>query len=609
MRAIELSAPAKNAECGIAAIDCGADAVYIGARKFGARAAAANERAEIQRLVSYAHRFRAKVYVTLNTILHDRELEEARRIAREAYDAGADALILQDMGLLQMELPPIPLFASTQTHNDSWRKVKFLEEVGFQRVILARELSLEEIGEIRARTTVDLEFFVAGALCVCYSGQCYFSHAVSGRSANRGECCQPCRMPYSLEDGAGRVIIRDRHLLSLKDLDLSGHLEELIRVGISSFKIEGRLKDVPYVKNMTAFYRKRLDAIIDSSRELRRASSGVISLQFTPDPEKTFSRGATRYFLTGRQKDIASLRTPKSIGKEIGTAEALHGDSFHVKGNQELHNGDGICFFDKKGVLHGTNVNRVEGDRVYPRAMRRLYAGAIIYRNYDHEFSKAMQRRACGRKIPIRMTFGETDEGFLLRAVDDEGTRASYGVRSEKTPARDGARAEAAIRNQLSKLGDSIFSLSDLAINLKSPYFIPVRALNEMRRQTLSRLEEGRDRKYTRKTAVIARNTYPYPQPSLDYRGNVLNKKAVAFYTRHGVKSIEEAFETHRDPRGKVIMTTRYCIRYELGVCPRDAAGRSSPQIKPPLYLVDRHRKFRLDFHCDRCEMRVVFLE
>ncbi|MCX6355182.1 MAG: U32 family peptidase [Candidatus Aureabacteria bacterium] len=609
MRAIELSAPAKNAECGIAAIDCGADAVYIGARKFGARAAAGNERAEIQRLVSYAHRFRAKVYVTLNTILYDRELEEAQKIAHEAYDDGADALILQDMGLLEMELPPIPLFASTQTHNDSWRKVKFLEEAGFQRVILARELSLEEIREIREHTTVDLEFFVAGALCVCYSGQCYFSHAVSGRSANRGECCQPCRMRYSLQDGAGRVIVRDRHLLSLKDLDLSGHLADLIRAGVSLFKIEGRLKDISYVKNMTAFYRKRLDAIIDSSHEFRKVSSGVISFSFTPDPGKTFSRGASRYFLTGRQKDIASLRTPKAIGKEIGTADALRGDSFRVKGDVELHNGDGICFFDTKGVLHGTNVNRVEGDRVYPRDMRRLYSGAIIYRNYDHEFSKAMKRKACERKMPIRMTFGETEDGFLLSAVDDEGSRASYGIRSEKTPARNDASAGAVIRNQLSKLGDSIFSLSDLAINLESAYFIPVRELNEMRRRTISLLEEERDKNYTRKTAVITHSEHPYPQPTMDYRGNVLNKKATAFYTRHGVKSIEEAFEAQRDPRGKIIMTTRYCIRYELGMCPRDAAGKSYPTVKSPLYLVDRHRKFRLDFHCDRCEMRVVFLE
>ncbi|MCX6356942.1 MAG: U32 family peptidase, partial [Candidatus Aureabacteria bacterium] len=607
-RTIELSAPARTADIGIAAIDCGADAVYIGARKFGARAAAGNELAEIRRLVEYAHRFRARVYVTLNTILHDHELEEARAIINEVYDAGADALIIQDMGLLEMELPPLPLFASTQTHNATWQKVKFLEEAGFRRVILARELALDQIWEIRSKTRVELECFVAGALCVCYSGQCCFSAAVCGRSANRGECAQPCRGHYSLEDGEGNLLARNRHLLSLKDLDLSPYLERLAGEGISSFKIEGRLKDAAYVKNMTAFYRSRLDEIIARSPDLAKSSRGTIDCSFTPDPRKTFYRGATTYFIEGGREGMASLDTPKSVGEEVGTAGRVQKTYFTIRGDERLHNGDGICFFDRNRTLRGTNINRVEGDRVYARELRYLRPGAVVYRNMDHEFCRALARGGCSRTIPIRLEFGEEAGGFFVSAVDDEGTRVSAAVEAEKIPARNEALALTAIKEHCSKTGDSIYAVTDVAVSLKRPYLVPVRALNQARRELVRILDAERAKKFVRRTARVIPNDYPYPETGLDYRGNVLNGKALAFYRRHGVRRIDRACEAGGDARGKAIMTTRYCVRRELGICPRGGPRRAADAAGGSLYLVDAHRKYRLDFDCGECMMNIVFL-
>jgi collagenase-like PrtC family protease len=387
-RHIELLAPAKDLESGRAAINHGADAVYVGAPKFGARSAAGNSLDDIAKLIQYAHRYWAKVYVALNTILFDDELDEAQTIIRSISEAGADALIIQDMGLLELDLPPLPLFASTQTHNYSLKKIQFLEKVGFQRIILARELSLKQLKEIRANTRVELELFIHGALCVSFSGQCYMSQAIQGRSANRGVCAQMCRLPYTLTDNLGQVLENEKYLLSLKDLNLSEYLRDLIDTGISSFKIEGRLKDINYVKNITAFYRQRIDEILETDSSLSSASSGRTIAEFQPDPSRTFNRGFTDHFFRRRNKDILSSQTPKSVGACLGTVGKIRRDHFLLETTEALHNGDGICFFDQQELLCGTNINKVEINKIYPSELKGIEEGTMIYRNYDHQFSR-----------------------------------------------------------------------------------------------------------------------------------------------------------------------------------------------------------------------------
>ena len=607
VRRIELSAPARDLACGIAAIDAGADAVYIGARKFGARAAAGNPTEDIRKLAAYTHRFRARAYVALNTILYDRELEEALEIIREVWDAGADALIIQDMGILEMDLPPIPLFASTQTDNRDWRKVKFLEDVGFRRVILARELSLAEIREIRAHTSVELEYFAAGALCAGVSGQCWFSLAVCGRSANRGDCAQPCRGRYSVEDGDGRTIEKDRYPLSLRDLDLSHRLRDLIDAGATAFKIEGRLKDAAYVTNLTAYYRRELDRIIASDPGLSRGSVGEAVLPFEPDPARTFNRGFTEYRFSGNAGDAASPLTRKSIGKSVGQVSGVRGNSFTLEGNAPLHNGDGICLFDRQGALRGTFVTRVSGGRVYPRDTGIVYEGAVLYRNLDREFLSALSRNPPERKIPIRVEFEETPSGFRARAADARGIAVQAEAAAEKVAARSMEKAETAVRGQFARMGGTPYALAGIGVRLSRPWMLRAAMLNGMRRELVSLLDGEGARAYPRDERLIARNSVLYPGDLLGHRLNVSNRLARRFYERHGVAGPEDAIELRRDLKGKTVLTAHACVRRRLGLCQR-TPGRGGEEAEP-LFLVDAHRKYRLEFDCVRCEMRVVFLE
>ncbi len=537
--AIELLAPAKDLECGMAAINSGADAVYIGAPKFSARSAAGNSLADIEKLISYAHKYWVKVYIALNTILFDNELESARKIIRSVYDSGADGLIIQDMGLLEMDIPPIPLIASTQTHNYEIDKIQFLERVGFQRVILARELSLKQIEEIRSKTEIELEFFVHGALCVCYSGQCYLSEATQGRSANRGECAQPCRLPYTLTDAGGSVIADNKYLLSLKDLNLSREIPALLKAGITAFKIEGRLKDVEYVKNITAFYRNRIDKALTG--DMQRASSGTVISEFTPDPGKTFNRGFTTYFIHKRSKENLS-RSPKSIGVLIGKVLHVGKDFFKLDGTELLSNGDGICFFDELDLLHGTNINTVDGGKIYPASMEGITAGMEIYRNHDHQFIKTLNQGKANRRISASIEFFELKNGYSLKAKDKNGIAAEYVCLCKNIKAEKPDKAEAAVKNQLSKSGESIYEISEIRIHWEEPMFLPVAVLNDMRRELLKRLDAERVKAYPRKIQEIVPTEIPYPQKNLDYRANVVNEKAKEFYKRHGVELVDAGF-------------------------------------------------------------------
>ena len=597
---LELLSPARDLECGLAAINHGADAVYIGAPKFGARAAAGNPLKDIDAMISHAHRYWARVYITLNTILYDNELEEARSMIHQLYDAGADALIIQDMGLLELDLPPIPLFASTQTHNYNLNRIQFLERVGIQRVILARELSLKQVSEIRKATTVDLEFFVHGALCVSFSGQCYFSQVAMGRSANRGECAQMCRLPYTLTDGRGNILASNQHVLSLKDLDLSEYLSDLVDAGVTSFKIEGRLKEASYVKNITAFYRAKLDAVIEERKGFHPSSSGKTIFFFSPDPEKTYSRGTTDYFIRGRRHEIVSLRTPKSVGKLLGTVQSAGNGFFVLQTAEELHNGDGICFFGEDDELMGININRVEGTRIFPNSMEGIEPGAVVYRNYDHEFVRLLKSDSAKRTIDIDLTFDERPDGFELRAVDEEGNEATHCLVHAKEPARKPDTAHETIKTQLSKLGDTIFSAKSVSVGLKQAYFLPLGVLNQLRRDCIAALEVERARNIPRQVRTIIPNDLPYPENRLDYSTNVVNEKAAAFYRRHGVQEIEKGLELQTDAAGKILMTTRHCLKFQFDLCRGDKGNAEE------LFLSDGKTSYKLDFDCEQCVMKIV---
>ncbi|MGE0087949.1 MAG: U32 family peptidase [Bacteroidales bacterium] len=607
MKRIELLAPAKDLESGKAAIIYGADAVYIGAPKFGARVSAGNSLESIKSLIDFAHLFYAKVYITINTILHDDEIAEVKELIRDLYTIGADAIIIQDMGILEHDLPPIPLFASTQTNNYTWQKVKFLEDAGIQRVILARELSLEQIREIKSKTNVNLEFFVQGALCVSFSGQCFFSHAIGKGSANRGTCAQPCRSYYSLLDKNGKVIIKNRFLLSLKDINLSAYIEEMIDAGISSFKIEGRLKDINYVKNNTAHFRKQIDEVIKKRSDLSRSSSGYTDFDFIPDPDKTFNRGFTSYFINGRNKDIASPNTQKSIGKMVGRVKLVASNYFIIDSETSLNNADGICFFDNNEDLQGTTVNKVDNNKVFVDDTSFLTIGTIIYRNYDHNFNKQLNTSKTARKINARILIRESEQGVIINAEDEDQNKIEFEETNTKELATNVEKALGNIMNQFKKSGDSIFKITHVEVNLNNPLFFQISVLNDLRRKTIQMLEAERLCNYRRVEKKIEKTNHPYPEKFLDYKGNVLNQRSIDFYKRHGVKMIENAFEIQSDFAGKEIMITKHCIKYQLGLCPKH--DKTARKIEEPLYLVDNKRKYKLEFDCKQCAMKVIFLQ
>ncbi len=599
---IELLAPAKDASVAIAAVRCGADAVYVGAPQFGAREAAGNTISTIRQIVEFAHPYYARVYVALNTLLHERELGAAEKLIHQLYRIGVDGLIVQDVGLLELDLPPVPLIASTQMHNATVEKVQFLEAVGFSRVILARELTLEQIRDIRGQTTVELECFVHGALCVGVSGQCYLSYAIGGRSGNRGQCAQPCRRRYNLMDRQGKVIVRDRHLLSIKDLNRADHLRELIDAGVTSFKIEGRLKDVAYVANTVGFYRRRLDALL-AEKGLARSSSGASELAFEPDPDKTFNRGFTDYGLVGRGARFGATDTPKSRGECIGTVAGVEKSCFVLEGDHDLHNGDGICFFDAQRNLAGTVVNRVEGRRVHPQKMQDIRVGQEIFRNRDRQFSAALAGRAAERKIGLELSLRETAEGLALSGRDEDGNEATVEILADKQPARKKDSAQKTIVTQLTKLGNTVFACSDLRVRTRDVYFLSVSQLNAARRQLVEQLTDVREANRPRLAGMAVRNAVPYPQRHLSYLGNVLNRKAEAFYRRHGVETIEPAAESGLDLAGRLVMTTKYCLRREVGLCP----GSRTNGPAEPLVLEDEDgRRFEVRFRCDPCGMEII---
>jgi len=596
---IELLAPAKNCSAGMDAVNCGADAVYIGAEEFGARQAAANTVHDIEKLAAYSHKYGAKVYATVNTILTDLELGRAQKLIHRLWDAGADAVIIQDMGLLEMDLPPIPLFASTQTHNITPEKVLFLEKAGFRRVILGRELTLEEIKKIRAKTAVDLEFFAHGSLCASYSGRCYLSYVLGGRSGNKGVCAQPCRKLYTLKDGTDKVLLKNKHLLSLKDLDLSKRLGDLVDAGITSLKIEGRLKEADYVKNVVSFYRRELDKVLDA-RKLGRSSSGRPFIDFTPDLNKTFNRGYTEYFLDGRVGDAAAPDTPKFIGEPMGRAVKVGIKSFRIEGKCGLHNGDGIAFFDPRGVLSGTHVNIVQNGNITPVSTRGISEGTLIYRNLDREFARELDRAKPARKIGLKLKFSETAEGFSLDAVDEDGFKAGIPCMPGKTKADKPEAALETIKRQLSKIGESGFYLQGLEIKLSVPYFIPASFLNDLRRRVVEQLEAARNSAYKRAEFRLERTSHKYPAKKLDFTANILSSKAVEFYKRHGVTDIERAVEFGAETGDRPLMTLKLCLRHRLDLCPKEGAGGEAG----PLYMEDEEgRLFRLDFDCAACRM------
>lgn len=601
-RPIELLSPAKDLNCGIEAINHGADAVYIGAPKFGARAAAGNSLEDIRELCEYAHLYGARIYVTLNTILKEDELEEAERMIWDLWRVGTDALIIQDMGITRLNLPPIPLHASTQTDNRTPEKVRFLEAAGFTQVVLARELSLNEIRRISEATTVPLEVFVHGALCVSYSGQCYLSAALSGRSANRGECAQYCRLPYTMVDATGTEIVTHKHLLSLKDMNRSDQLEALLDAGVSSLKIEGRLKDVGYVKNITAYYRKKLDAVLSRRPEYRRASAGRSTYTFEPVAEKSFNRGFTPFLLEGRTADITAFNTPKSLGEPVGTVKEIKGNSFTVAGLKQLSNGDGLVFFNRKGELEGFRVNRVEANRVFPLDMPQLTPKTPLYRNFDQAFDKLLAKPSAERKLSVEIEFLDNPFGFTLCMEDETGARIMLTEPFAKELAR--RERQDNIRTQLSKLGNTPFEASKVVVGLSENWFVPSSLLADMRRRGVEKLLEARRARYPRETVkrVQPSVSIPFPERQLTYLGNVVNGKARSFYQDHGVEQIDPAFEL--SPRKDVpLMFTKHCLRYSMGWCPTYQKDKSP--YKEPYYLLYKDTRLRLQFDCKHCQMLV----
>lgn len=606
IQTLELLAPAKNLECGIAAIDHGADAVYIGADHFGARAAAGNSTDDIARLCSYAHQFGARVYVTVNTIVYDNEIDSVRRLLKRIGEAGADAILVQDMALVSM-LSDIGLemHASTQTDNRTAEKVEWLRELGFKRVVLARELSVEEIAEIHAKhPDVELEVFVHGALCVSYSGQCYASQYCFQRSANRGECAQFCRLKFDLVDAEGKVIEHDRHLLSLKDMCQIDNLERLAEAGAVSFKIEGRLKDVAYVKNVTAAYSRRLDEIVAAHPDkYRRASFGRVDYGFDPDLRKTFNRGYTTYFADGRQPDIFSPDTPKALGEYVGKVKEVKRQCLTVSGVASFANGDGLCFINADRQLEGFRVNRAEGNRLYPSSMpRNLRQGVALYRNNDQQFERLLSRPSAVRRLSLTMSLSATESGFALDVATEDGRKARVEAKTEHTVAQKPQHEN--IVRQLSKLGTTIYDCTNISIPDDFPWFVPSSLLAQMRRDACARVSDCSKTSHPSPQSVHP-SPLTYKNPSRPpYLLNASNTLAVEFYRQLGVEA--SAFETQKKHgEGEKLMQCRFCLRHALGYCVNK--GGRKPQWKDPLFLrLPDGRKFQLQFNCKRCEMYLL---
>ncbi|MCP3129804.1 U32 family peptidase [Shewanella sp. KJ2020] len=608
---LELLAPAKNADYGIEAIRHGADAVYIGGPAFGARATAGNSVEDIARLCTYAHQYHAQVFVALNTILMDDELDAAEKLIWALYEAGVDALIVQDMGVLQLNLPPIALHASTQMDNRNPEKVAFLEQVGFSQVVLARELGLSQIREVAAHTNMQLEFFIHGALCVAYSGLCNLSHAFSNRSANRGECSQMCRLPGNLKTRAGDVLAQNEHLLSLKDNNQTDNLEALIDAGIRSFKIEGRLKDLSYVKNVTAHYRQKLDAIMARRPEFKASSHGRCEHTFTPDPEKTFNRGSTDYFVNERSQGIKDFRSPKYIGQDVGKVVAIGKDFIQVSSTHEFNNGDGLAYFppnyamakQSDDKLQGLRVNRAEGHKLHVlQVPKDLKVGMTLYRNHNQAFETILSKESAKRIIGVDMRLIDTAAGVALTLTDVYGLSATVELEVEKTPATDAEKTLQTIRTQLAKLGSTDFVARQISIETAKPWFLPASVLNGLRRDAVAALELARVAGYQRPKPWKYNQDAVYPVKHLSYLGNVANEKAKDFYQRHGVIEIQDTYEKNGVTEDVPLMITKHCLRFNFNLCPKEVPGIKAD----PMVLEIGNDVLKLVFDCPKCEMMVV---
>ncbi|QFU21433.1 U32 family peptidase [Shewanella eurypsychrophilus] len=608
---LELLAPAKNAEFGMEAILHGADAVYIGGPEFGARATAGNSVEDIARLCAFAHKYHAQVFVAINTILMDDELAGAEKLIWQVYEAGADALIVQDMGVLQLDLPPIALHASTQMDNRTAEKAVFLEQVGFSQVVLARELGLSQIREVATHTKMQLEFFIHGALCVAYSGLCNLSHAFSNRSANRGECSQMCRLPGELKTRQGEVLAENEHLLSLKDNNQTDNLEALIDAGVRSFKIEGRLKDVNYVKNITAHYRQELDKIIARRPELKASSHGRSVHSFTPNVEKTFNRGRTDYFVNERSQGVSDFRSPKFIGEEVATVKRLGKDFIELESTYTFNNGDGLCYFpanyakakQSDDKLQGLRVNRAEGLKLHVLTVPGdLEVGMTIYRNRDQAFEAVLAKESSKRSIDVDIVITDTDNGIKMIMTDVYGHQGEVSLTMDKLPANDQEAASAKLRKQLGKLGSTDFVARNVSIDTEQVWFAPASVINGLRRDTVAALELARVDEYVRPKPWKHHLDAMYPTKHLSYLSNVANQKSKDFYLQHGVIEIEDTYEKNGITEEVPLMVTKHCLRFNFNLCPKEVPGIKAE----PMVLEIGKDVLKLVFDCPKCEMMVV---
>ena len=603
---VEILAPAKNLFQGMAAINAGADAVYIGAPEFGARSNATNSVEDIEELVKYAHLFKAQVFVVVNTILYDNELDSCKKLIHQLYAIGVDALIVQDMAIMEMDLPPIVIHASTQANNRDPKHVKFLADAGMKRVVLARELNLDQIKEIREASDVELEFFVSGALCVSFSGNCYMSIAGGERSANRGSCAQNCRLPYNLTDGTGKTLIANSHLLSIKDLDLSDQLPNLIEAGITSFKIEGRLKDLVYVKNNVSFLRKKLDAFLEHNDSFQKASSGRTFYNFDAEMDRSFNRGYTDYFVNQRKEKIGSWESPKSQGQVIGKLIEVKNNGYVIENSDKLNNGDGLYFINENSEPDGVQINTIVNNVVIPNTFKPLEKGTMIYRNADAAFNKLVEREDSAiRKIGVKLRFSETIDGFQLTVVDEDGHKSISTIEINKELSKNGESIIENIKKNLSKTGNTPFIVDELEVDFSKNWFLPISKINEIRRLVLEQLIDVRINEYHRKEFQITKTNHPYPVAQLDFTYNVSNNLARAFYKRHGVTEIEKAFELQWDPGKSRVMTTKYCVKYELGKCPKFQKETMGEKVVEPLVLRNGENEYKLKFNCKPCEMEI----
>ena len=604
---IEILAPAKNLIQGIAAINSGADAVYIGAPLYGARSNATNSVEDIAALVQYAHLYNAQVFVVINTILYDNELEPCRQLIWELYEIGVDALIIQDMAILEMELPPIVLHASTQANNRDANKIKFLADAGIKRVVLARELNLHQIKEISETTDVELEFFVTGALCVSFSGNCYMSVANGERSANRGSCAQNCRLPYNLIDGNGDTLIKNSHLLSIKDFDVSDQIPHLVNAGIVSFKIEGRLKDIVYVKNNVSYLRQKLDAfLMENNDKYDKASSGKCTYLFESSLDRTFNRGYTDYFVNERHQSIGSWESPKSKGQYIGKLIKTVGNSYQIENGELLNNGDGLCFINENNEAEGIYVNRAENGIIYPNVLKEIKEGTFIYRNNDAAFIKLVEREdSAVRKISTTLVLKENEKGFELIATDEDGNVSIVNLVHPKEQTKNNESLAENFKVNLAKTGFTPYTADEITIEFSQNWFLPISKINELRRTVYEQLSEIRLKNYVRKEHQLVKTAHPYPETKLDFMYNVANKTARKFYERHGVTEIEKAFELQWDPGKSRVMTTKYCIKYELERCPKYHPEHRDKKVKEPLVLKQGELEYKLKFNCKPCEMEI----